>query len=172
MPGRRAERSRRSPAHFPRLPQDQSSLSLLTPLCSAAISIPSRGIDCVKTAPQITKQHQTRDSGRREFGFGLPSEHHRGFRNILTRVFISSFARLVRHQEERGEGGGGSGCDGAGLWGQPHPSEEGGANWLWRRGGGGEHRGHGHEIHPNPHHGHIQQKVTMSRVKLSWSSQE
>ncbi|TNM98604.1 hypothetical protein fugu_013168 [Takifugu bimaculatus] len=40
--------------------------------------------------------------------------------------------RQVRHQEERGEGSGGSGCDGAGLRGQPHPPQEGGAHRLRR----------------------------------------
>lgn len=73
--------------------------------------------------------------------------------NVLSLFSVFS---LVRHQEEGGEGSRGSSCYGAGLRGQPHPSEEGGARRLRRRGGGREHRGHGHEIHPHPHHGYIQ----------------
>lgn len=65
----------------------------------------------------------------------------------------------VRHQEEGGEGSRGSGRHGAGLRGQPHSPQEGRAHRLRRRGGGGEHRGHGHEVHPDPAHGYVQQKV-------------
>lgn len=71
-------------------------------------------------------------------------------------VFLCSPLCVVWHQEEGGEGSRGSGCYGAGLRGQPHPSEEGGPHWMRRRGGRREHRGYGHEIHPDPAHGYVQ----------------
>ena len=67
-----------------------------------------------------------------------------------------SLSPAVWHQKEGGEGSRGSGCDGAGLRGQPDPSEEGGSHRLWRRGGRGEHRGYGHEVHPDSAHGYVQ----------------
>lgn len=39
--------------------RDHPSLSRLTPLCSAAISIQSRGVDFIKTEPQITEQQSS-----------------------------------------------------------------------------------------------------------------
>lgn len=76
--------------------------------------------------------------------------------NMVARFFLLLFLCVVWHQEEGGEGSRGSSCYGAGLRGQPHPSEEGGAHRLRRRGGRGEHRGYGHEIHPDPAHGYVQ----------------
>lgn len=74
----------------------------------------------------------------------------------LNTVSCFSLSCVVWHQEEGGERGRGSGCYGAGLRGQPHPSKEGGSHRLRRRGRRGEHRGYGHEIHPDPAHGYVQ----------------
>lgn len=82
---------------------------------------------------------------------------HRPLVHIYIYIYIFRLlSSAVWHQKEGGEGSRGSGCDGAGLRGQPDPSEEGGSHWLWRRGGRGEHRGYGHEVHPDSAHGYVQ----------------